>query len=115
MRCDCEGCDSDPSRSSRSCAVQDSGYDRSVRLLVADDHPETRRLVARNLALAGHGVKAVGTCAEAAASLGDEEFDAAILDVMMPDGSGIDLCKRLRAGRVATPILLLTARGDVRS
>src|SRR5262249_6387028 len=41
--------------------------------------------------------------------------DVAVLDVMMPDGSGIELCGRLRAARVATPILLLTARGDVRS
>src|SRR5262249_60190970 len=47
--------------------------------------------------------------------LGAESFDVAILDVMMPDGSGIDVCRRLRADRVATPILLLTARGDVQS
>jgi len=86
-----------------------------VRLLVADDHPETLRLVARNLALAGHGVKTVASCADAAATLAEERFDVAILDVMMPDGSGIDLCRRLRADHVPTPILLLTARGDVTS
>src|SRR5262249_19149531 len=55
------------------------------------------------------------TCADAERALGGQAFDVAVLDVMMPDGSGIELCGRLRAARVATPILLLTARGDVRS
>ena len=86
-----------------------------MRVLVADNHLETRELLARNLTLAAHGVKAVATCVEAEAALLGERFDAAVVDVMMPDGSGIELCARVRAARVATPILLLTALGDVRS
>jgi DNA-binding response OmpR family regulator len=87
-----------------------------VRVLVVDDHAETRRLLARNLSLAAHAVSSVGSCADAeGALLFGTPFDVVILDVMLPDGSGIDLCDRLRAAGVGTPILLLTARGDVKS
>jgi DNA-binding response OmpR family regulator len=86
-----------------------------VRVLVLDDHAETRQLLTRNLALASHGVKAVATCGDAETALALERFDLAILDVMLPDGSGVELCARLRAARVDVPILLLTALGDVPS
>lgn len=86
-----------------------------MRILVVDDHPETRQLVARNLAQAAHGVSTAASCAEAEAALACSAFDVVVLDVMLPDGSGIDLCAQLRAARVAVPILLLTARGDVPS
>src|SRR5215468_7424720 len=99
----------------RSACVQDPRYDHRVRVLVLDDHPETRQLLARSLALASHGVKAVATCGDAEAALAEERFDLAILDVMLPDGSGIELTARLRAARVDVPILILTAVGDVAS
>jgi two-component system, OmpR family, response regulator len=86
-----------------------------VRVLVVDDHSETRQLLARNLALASHGVRTAASCAEARDSLGHSSFDVVILDVMLPDGSGIDLCAELRAAQVQVPILLLTARGDIKS
>jgi DNA-binding response OmpR family regulator len=41
------------------------------------------------------------------------EFDAIVLDLMLPDGDGLDLCRTLRAEGRATPILCLTARGEV--
>jgi two-component system OmpR family response regulator len=86
-----------------------------VRVLVVDDHAETRQLLARNLTLASHGVSAAATCAEAQGLLASSSFDVVILDVMLPDGSGIELCAQLRAAEVQVPILLLTARGDVKS
>jgi two-component system, OmpR family, response regulator len=84
-----------------------------MRILVVDDHGETRELLKRNLARASHVVTAASTCAEAERALADE-FDAIVLDVMLPDGSGIELCARLRARGCRVPILLLTARGEVR-
>src|SRR4051812_1275281 len=42
-----------------------------------------------------------------------DEFDAIILDVMLPGGSGFDLCRSLRAAGIATPVLMLTARDGV--
>jgi two-component system, OmpR family, response regulator len=86
-----------------------------MRVLVVDDHAETRSLVARHLERASHGVLAVGSCGAAVAALATAEFDVIVLDVMLPDGSGIELCARWRAERVEVPILLLTARGAVRS
>lgn len=86
-----------------------------MRILVVDDHLETRQLVARNLERAGHGVKSVGDCADASSAIAEAPFDVIVLDVMLPDGSGLDLCARLRLEGVEVPVLLLTARGAVRS
>src|SRR5436190_8974958 len=84
-----------------------------MRILVVDDHGETRELLKRNLARAAHVVTAASSCAEAERALADE-FDVIVLDVMLPDGSGIELCARLRARGCRVPILLLTARGEIR-
>jgi DNA-binding response OmpR family regulator len=84
-----------------------------MRVLIVDDHPPTRDLLTRSMARAGHVAVAEAMCAAAAERLASEHFDVAILDVMLPDGSGMDLCRSLREGGCATPILLLTARGGV--
>ena len=86
-----------------------------MRLLVVDDDEETRCLLVRNLQLASHGVKAVDSCAAAREALAREHFDVVLLDVMLPDGSGIELCSQLRQSQVDVPILLLTAKGEVKS
>jgi two-component system, OmpR family, response regulator len=86
-----------------------------MRILVADDHAETRELLLRTLRAAGHDAKAASSCSEAESEIDCSKFDVLVLDVMMPDGSGMDLCSRLREANVNLPILLLTARGDVRS
>src|SRR5262245_65006076 len=85
-----------------------------MRILIVDDHAPTRKLLERTLEAASHGVKPAGSCAQATTALAMGAFDVIVLDVMLPDGSGIDLCSKLRAARVVTPILLLTARGEVR-
>lgn len=60
-------------------------------------------------------VQEAGTCAEATAALAGKRLpDVLVLDVMLPDGTGVELCRDLRARGIATPVLLLTARGDVR-
>src|SRR6478736_759972 len=66
-----------------------------MRILVVDDELEMRELLGRNLGRT-YGVKSVGTCKEAVAMLAHAGFDVLILDVMLPDGSGIDLCGKLR-------------------
>jgi two-component system, OmpR family, response regulator len=86
-----------------------------MRVLVIDDELEMRELLERNLGRAAHGVKALGSCAAAELELSAAQYDVVILDVVLPDGSGIELCSRLRASGLDTPILLLTALGDVRS
>jgi two-component system, OmpR family, response regulator len=85
-----------------------------VQVLVVDDHLPTRQLVQRGLEQASHGVKLASSCEEAEDAVLSRTFDVVVLDVMLPDGSGIDLCRRLRSAKRYVPILLLTARGDVR-
>jgi two-component system OmpR family response regulator len=86
-----------------------------VRVLVVDDHPETRAFLVRTLGAAAHAVRSSATAAEAEFELtgSGHRFDAVVLDVMLPDESGLALCARLRSRSISVPILLLTARGDV--
>ncbi|MFS8037163.1 response regulator [Xanthobacter sp. AM11] len=80
-----------------------------MRILLVEDDPVLADGVCAGLALAGLTVDAVTTCADAMAALGACRFDAVVLDLMLPDGSGLDLLAALRARQDATPILLLTA------
>src|SRR3954470_12118965 len=81
----------------------------SLRILVVDDDGETRRLLARSLETGGHVVRGAASCADARGALAEASWDAIVLDVMLPDGSGIDLCRTLRKEQTSIPILLLTA------
>jgi CheY-like chemotaxis protein len=57
----------------------------------------------------------VESCAAAREVLASDRFDVVVLDVMLPDGSGIELYSQLRQSQVDVPILLLTAKGEVKS
>ena len=62
---------------------------------------------------AGYAAFSAGTVAEARGLLGKGGFAAIVLDWMLPDGSGLDLCADLRSVGNTTPIVMLTARGGV--
>jgi DNA-binding response OmpR family regulator len=84
-----------------------------VKVLVVEDSPPTRDLLTRSLRGAGIDVVCaarVGTGLEKAA---ERDFDVIVLDLMLPDGDGLDLCREVRALGIRTPILCLTARGEV--
>ncbi len=80
-----------------------------MRILVVEDDPVLSDGLKVGLQLSGATVDAVGDCADARAALAACRFDAVVLDVMLPDGSGLDLLAELRARNDATPVLLLTA------
>ena len=84
-----------------------------MRVLVVEDDA----VLAQELAagLRGVGARAVlaGTAAEGLAATTRDEFDVMILDVMLPGGSGFELCQALRQRGLDTPILMLTARDAV--
>jgi len=84
-----------------------------VRILVVEDHPETRKMVERVLREVGHVPDGVGDLAAARGRLAAGGYAAVVLDWMLPDGAGIDLCRELRARGSSLPILILTARGGV--
>ena len=81
------------------------------RILMIDDDARLAGMVGDYLGGAGFRLTVAGTAREGEALLKRESFDAVILDLMLPDGDGLDVCRRLR-GTTDVPILMLTARGE---
>jgi two-component system OmpR family response regulator len=84
-------------------------------VLVVEDVEETRRVVEEALLADGHRVTAVGRGDAAARALRAGGIAAVVLDVWLPDGNGIDLCREWRRAGIRVPVLMLTARTDVSS
>ncbi|MDP4332563.1 response regulator transcription factor [Curtobacterium sp. A7_M15] len=84
-----------------------------MRLLVVEDDDEMRALMERGLAAEGYRVTAVENGVEALIALGDQAFDLAVVDVMMPGMSGFELARRIREREDPVRILLVTARDAV--
>jgi len=80
-------------------------------ILMIEDDESLAALIAEYLGTMGFKVSTRGTAAEGLALLPAEPFDALILDVMLPDSDGFEVCRQVRA-RSDLPILMLTARGD---
>ncbi len=81
------------------------------RLLLVEDEQRLAANLVLNLKAEGHSVTHAADCAAAIAAMQDgEPFDLVILDVMLPDGTGIALAARWRAEGNLCPILMLTAR-----
>jgi DNA-binding response OmpR family regulator len=83
----------------------------SHRILLIEDDARLAGMVADYLGEAGFRVTAAPSGIEAQRLLKREGFDAVILDLMLPDMDGLDLCRHIRA-QSAIPVLMLTARGD---
>ena len=81
----------------------------SCSVLVVDDDSEIRKLLARYMREQGFRVLLAANCAEVRDRIVTNQIDLMILDVMLPDGSGLDLCRELRASGWNVPIILLTA------
>ncbi len=84
------------------------------RLLLIDDDARLASMVGDYLGQAGFAVEVAGSLTAGRALLAGDAFDALVLDLMLPDGDGLDLCRELR-GQARTrhlPLLMLTARGE---
>jgi two-component system, OmpR family, copper resistance phosphate regulon response regulator CusR len=84
-----------------------------VRLLVIEDEPRIAEILKSGLRRAGFIVDVVHLCAEAREALALTAYDAAILDLGLPDGDGLKLLAEVRAAHNSVPILILTARDAV--
>ncbi len=84
-----------------------------MRLLVVDDDPAVRESLRRALTADLYEVQTAGDGREALSATGDAHFDAIVLDVMMPELDGIEVCRHLRATGDRTPVLMLTARDAI--
>ncbi len=84
-----------------------------MRLLIVEDEIRIAELIQGALARAGFAVDTVQLCTDARAALETTSYDAAIVDLGLPDGDGLSLLGELRAHRNPTPVLILTARDAV--
>lgn len=82
-----------------------------MKLLIVEDDPNLLSIVRRGLSEKNHDVSAALDGTTALAMLHDNNFDVIIMDIMLPDINGVELCRRLRSANNFTPILLLTALG----
>jgi two-component system response regulator MprA len=81
-----------------------------MRVLVVDDDDAVRRSLAHALTRDGYEVAVAADGATALASLAAGRHDAVVLDILMPEPNGLEVCRTLRARGDRTPILMLTAR-----
>jgi two-component system response regulator QseB len=84
-----------------------------MRILVVEDDPILLDGLSAGLSLHRMTIDGVATCEDARAALATTTYSAVVLDLMLPDGSGIDVVRYLRRRDDATPVLLLTARDAV--
>jgi DNA-binding response OmpR family regulator len=84
-----------------------------VRLLLLEDDQETADALAQGLGREGHEAVVARDVASALARIAEGRFDAAVLDLMVPGGSGYDVLDVLRTNEPRTPVLLLTAKSAV--
>jgi len=80
-----------------------------MRILVIEDNPDLASAIARGLREQGYGVDVVMKGYEGEELAAVEPYDLVILDVMLPDRDGVDVCRNLRRRKVASYILMLTA------
>jgi DNA-binding response OmpR family regulator len=84
-----------------------------MRILVVEDDPVLSDGLRVGLGMFGATLDIVESCADGREALASNAFDALVLDIMLPDGSGLDLLSDMRAGGDRTPVLLLTALDEI--
>ena len=84
-----------------------------MRVLVVEDDPKLAALLGRGLREEGVATDVTGLGEDALWMAGSTDYDAVVLDVMLPGIDGFEACARLRADGVATPVLMLTARDGI--
>jgi len=86
---------------------------RAMKILVVEDHKKTAKILVAALAGEGFKVKQIGRGDEVLQAVKVTRYDAIILDVMLPGQNGLSVVKDLREAGFTTPILLLSARGEL--
>ena len=87
----------------------------AVRLLLVEDEPLTIRMLAKGLREQAYAVDVAQSARAARALAVDHDYDLIVLDLGLPDGDGVTLCREMRDAGATAPILILTARDSVDS
>jgi two-component system alkaline phosphatase synthesis response regulator PhoP len=84
------------------------------RILVIEDEPDIQSLLRYNLQREGHEVVVAGTGEAGLHEARRQHFDLVLLDLMLPDRDGLEVCRVMRSGKgmAAVPIIMVTAKGD---
>jgi DNA-binding response OmpR family regulator len=86
-----------------------------VRLLLVEDEPDAARMLAKGLREQAYAVDVAADGRTALFRASTTDYDAIILDVLLPDIDGLSVCRRLRSASSSVPILMLTARDAVQA
>jgi DNA-binding response OmpR family regulator len=97
----------------RARAPQSGDNTETMRILVVEDEAKLARLISRVLGEEGYAVETEANGRQALVRALADEFDLLIVDWMLPEVSGVQLIKRLRAAEVGTPAIMLTARDQI--
>ena len=86
----------------------------TLNILVLEDEPDIRKTLEYNLSREGYKVISAASIEQAKTLIKSDTFSLFLLDLMLPDGSGLDLCKKLKGNSEteSVPIIILTAKDD---
>ena len=84
-----------------------------MRILIAEDEKDLNRILVSRLEAEHYSVDACFNGQEALEYLESAEYDAAVLDIMMPVMDGLSVLRKLRSKNISTPVLLLTAKDSI--
>ncbi len=84
-----------------------------MRILLVEDDAELASVLDAGLSELDHRIDLAASHSEGLRCVGGATFDVIVLDVMLPGGSGFDLCREIRRRNIKTPVLMLTARDAV--
>lgn len=90
-----------------------SGGTAAARVLVVDDDPELSAFLRGELEAEGYSCETAASGQTALLAIRGQSWDLLLLDWGLPDFSGVEVCERVRAGGITTPVLMLTAHDDV--
>lgn len=86
-----------------------------MRILIIEDNPKMAEAIRKGLVQNNYAVDVCTSGFDGEEAVATRDYDAVVLDVMLPDREGTDVCRQLRRRGIATPILMLTALADTES
>jgi len=85
----------------------------AMRVLVVEDEKKTASFIRKALQSEGHAVDVLHDGADALTAVANTPFDVVVLDIMLPGRDGLSVVRQMREKNIKTPVMLLTARGEV--